>query len=386
MTREVPGVEFGVQNRSGGGVGAELFPYAAKYLDRPGGRLAYVDEGTGDPVVCVHGNPTWGFHFRAVVAALKADHRVIAVDHLGCGRSDQPAAGRYDYRLDSRIDDLEALIASLNLTRPVTLVVHDWGGMIGLGWAARHPARLGRLVAINTGAFPLPPGKRFPYSLWVGRNTRVGAWLIVRHNAFCRLAARWCVTRHALAPAVRAAYLAPHDTPARRRSVLRFVQTIPLTPADDGYATVTRTAAALAGFGHVPTLLLWGLKDFVFDPALFGRVPPPAAARRGPRVAGLRALPTGGRRAGVRGADPRLSGPAPAAGRVTPPACRPARTARPCPPTRSTSPTTWPGWPPPSRTGSPSTSRAATGATPPSRSPPCTPRRTRWRTDWARPG
>lgn len=227
--------------------------------------MAYVDVGSGPPVVFVHGNPTWGFHFRALIAELKADHRCVAVDHLGCGRSDKPTAAEYDFRLQSRVDDLDALLDHLGLTENVTLVVHDWGGMIGTAWAARHPDRLARLVAINTGAFPLPASKPFPGSLRLGRNTRLGAWLILRRNAFCRLAARWCVTRHPLPADVRAAYLAPHDTPAHRLSVLRFVQTIPLSETDDGYDIVRSTGEALAGFDRVPTLLLWGLRDFVFD-------------------------------------------------------------------------------------------------------------------------
>jgi haloalkane dehalogenase len=92
-----------------------------------------------------------------------------------------------------------------------------------------------------------------------------GAWLITRWNAFCRLSARWCATRQPLAADVRAALLAPYDTPAHRIAVLKFVQTIPLKASDPGYDIVTSAAAALEQFRAVPTLLLWGMKDFVFD-------------------------------------------------------------------------------------------------------------------------
>jgi haloalkane dehalogenase len=186
-------------------------------------------------------------------------------DHIGCGLSDKPSASEYDYSLNSRIDDLEWLLDERGLTKDLTLVLHDWGGMIGMGFAARHPERVKRIVASNTGAFALPPGKRLPRSLWLGRNTRLGAWLITRRNAFCKYAAKWCVTRKPLAPEVRAAYLAPYDTPAHRVAVLKFVQTIPLAPSDAGYDIVKDTAASLAKFRNVPTLLLWGMKDFVFD-------------------------------------------------------------------------------------------------------------------------
>ena len=240
------------------------YDYPAATLRRPGGDLAYVDVGTGDPVVFVHGNPTWGFHFRALVNDLKRDHRCIAIDHLGCGRSAKPTLDQYDFKLKSRVDDLEALLDSLGVSENVTLVVHDWGGMIGCAWAARHPRRLKRLICLNTGAFPLPAAKPMPWSLRLGRSTRLGAWLILKRNLFCKLAAKWCVARRPLPPAVRAAYLEPHDTPAHRLSVLQFVQTIPLSEADEGFGIVRSTGEALGRFG-VPTLLLWGLKDFVFD-------------------------------------------------------------------------------------------------------------------------
>lgn len=242
-----------------------LYPFAGRSFDRPGGRLHYLDEGTGDPVVMVHGNPTWSFYFRSLVLALRGDHRCVVPDHLGCGLSDKPTADRYDFSLKSRIDDLDALLDHAGVGDRVTLVVHDWGGMIGMGWAARHPGRVRRVVAINTAAFPLPAAKRLPASLWLGRNTPVGEWLILKANAFCRAAARWCVTRRRLPPAVRAMYLAPYDTPAHRLAVLRFVQTIPLRDTDPGMDIVTATAAALDRFRDTPTLLLWGLRDFVFD-------------------------------------------------------------------------------------------------------------------------
>jgi len=242
-----------------------LYPFAPPAFDRRGLRLSYLDEGVGDPVVMVHGNPTWSFYFRNVVLALRDRYRCIVPDHIGCGLSDKPSLDRYDFALKSRVDDLEALLDHLGVKSNVTLIVHDWGGMIGMAYAARHPERIKRIIAINTGAFPLPKTKRFPWSLWLGRNTALGAWLILKKNAFCRIAAKWCVTRKTLAADVREMYLKPYDTPAHRLAVLKFVQTIPLSPRDPGYDIVSDTAASLAKFDAVPTLLLWGLKDFVFD-------------------------------------------------------------------------------------------------------------------------
>ena len=243
-----------------------LYPFTPKSFRQPHGHAqAYLDEGTGDPVVMVHGNPTWSFYFRNIVLALRDRYRCIAPDHVGCGHSDKPTLSQYDFSLQSRVDDLDRLLDHAGVTDNVTLLVQDWGGMIGLSYAARHPGRIKRIIATNTGCGPLPASKPFPWSLWLGRNTRLGEWLILRHNAFCRLAAKWCVTRRPLPDDVRAMYLAPHDTPAHRLSVLKFVQTIPLSLKDVGWDIVTHTAASMAKFAATPTLLLWGLRDFVFD-------------------------------------------------------------------------------------------------------------------------
>jgi len=242
-----------------------LYPFTGRYFERPGGRLHYLDEGASEPILMLHGNPTWSFYYRNLILALRDNYRCIVPDHIGCGLSDKPPETLYDYSLKSRIDDLDALLDQLSLRENLTLVLHDWGGMIGMAYAARHPERIKRLIVSNTGAFPLPPSKRLPWSLRLGRNTRLGAWLILKKNAFCRAAARRCVARRALAPEVRAKYLEPYDTPEHRVAVLKFVQTIPLKPSDPGFDIVCDTAASLPKFRDMPTLLLWGMRDFVFD-------------------------------------------------------------------------------------------------------------------------
>jgi haloalkane dehalogenase len=241
------------------------YPFAPRTFDRAGLKLGYLDEGAGDPVVMLHGNPTWSYYFRNLVLALRARHRCIVPDHIGCGLSDKPPILRYDYALKSRIDDVEALLDHVGVREKITLVLHDWGGMIGLGYAARHPERIARIVATNTSCTRLPAGKRFPWLLRVGRNTRLGAWVILKKNAFCRAAAKWCVTRKPLPPDVRAMYLKPYDSPEHRVAVLKFVRTIPLTESDPGFDIVCGVEESLPKFHGVPTLLLWGLKDFVFD-------------------------------------------------------------------------------------------------------------------------
>ena len=244
---------------------SELYPFTPNRFDRDGMGLSYLDEGSGEPVVMLHGNPTWSFYYRNVVLALRDSHRCIVPDHIGCGLSDKPPESLYDYSLKSRVDDVESLLDKLGVRENITLIVHDWGGMIGMAFATRHPERIKRIVAINTGAFPLPKSKPFPWSLRLGRNTRLGASLILKRNAFCRIAAKWCVTRKPLPSDVREMYLKPYDSPEHRIAVLKFVQTIPLKPTDAGWSIVSDTAASLHQFAKVPTLLLWGMKDFVFD-------------------------------------------------------------------------------------------------------------------------
>lgn len=241
------------------------FPEPRFHLHASGLRQAYIDTGgDGHPVVCVHGNPSWSYFFHPLLPVLAPRYRVIAPDHIGMGRSDAPDAEQYSFRYEQRVAELGALLDSLALTQPVTLIVHDWGGLIGLRYAVLNPDKVARLVILNTAAFPLLPGKRLPLTIRLTRNTRIGAWLALRWNAFARGAAHYGVV-HPLPAEVRATLLAPYAEPARRLSVLRFVRDIPLRPADPGHAELVDTATRLASLQNKPTLLLWGLKDFVFD-------------------------------------------------------------------------------------------------------------------------
>lgn len=242
-----------------------LARHPGRDFDRDGLKLHYLDEGAGEPVVMVHGNPTWSFYFRNLVEALSPEYRTIVPDHIGCGRSDKPGDDRYAYTLKSRVDDLEALLDHLGVERGITLVLHDWGGMIGMAYAARHPERIARLVILNTAGFPLPASKPFPLPLRICRDTPINAALVRGGNAFCRVAARVCAKRRPLSKDAREAYLAPYDSWENRIAVLRFVQDIPLRPTDRAYPIVKGVADSLSLFADVPMLIGWGLKDFVFD-------------------------------------------------------------------------------------------------------------------------
>jgi haloalkane dehalogenase len=255
------------------------YPFTPRRIEiRPGIWMSYLDEGgkpvegrDADVVVMLHGNPSWSYYWRHLVLGLRDSHRCIVPDHIGMGLSDKPADKDYTYTLQSRVDDLDALVEHLIRAHGAprtgwTLVLHDWGGMIGMAWAARHPERVARLVVTNTAAFPNPKGQRLPAALRLGRDSKLGEWLILRHNAFARGAARWGV-RRALAPDVRAALLSPYDTPEHRLATLRFVQDIPLGPHDRAWNLVAETGAKLAEFADRPMMIGWGLRDFVFDAA-----------------------------------------------------------------------------------------------------------------------
>jgi pimeloyl-ACP methyl ester carboxylesterase len=123
-----------------------LYPFTSHYLDLNGLKYHYLDEGEGDPIVMVHGNPTWSFYFRELIKALSPRYRTIVPDHIGCGLSDKPESKNYDYRLKNRVDDLEILIHNLELKEKITLILHDWGGFIGMAYALRHPERIGRFI------------------------------------------------------------------------------------------------------------------------------------------------------------------------------------------------------------------------------------------------
>ena len=244
-----------------------LFPFRSNFFDRGAGlQMHYLDEGQGAPVLMVHGNPSWSFYYRNLVKALSGTRRCIVPDHLGMGLSDKPDDAAYSYTLKQRIDDLDALVSSLNLSEPVTLVVHDWGGMIGFGWAVRHPELVARIVILNTGAFPLPKEKALPKRLKLTR-TALGAFLVRGFNAFSFAATKMGCTRNKMSPEISLAYRAPYDSWKNRIATLRFVQDIPLGPEDEGYDLVENVAANLHQFNSVPALIAWGGKDFVFDDA-----------------------------------------------------------------------------------------------------------------------
>lgn len=240
------------------------YPFASHLLDvADGATLHYVDEGPRDaePLLFVHGNPTWSFYWRHAIRRFADARRCIAPDHIGCGLSDKPAD--YPYRLARHIENLERLVDALGLER-ITLVVHDWGGPIGLGFAGRHPERVARLVITNTAAFPGPA----PLRIRACRTPLLGALAVRGLNAFAGLATIMAVEDPAtMTPTVKRGFLAPYSSYATRIATLRFVEDIPLSPEHPSWSTLLEVEEGLARLRAKPACLIWGEKDWCFTPA-----------------------------------------------------------------------------------------------------------------------
>lgn len=253
------------------------YPFTPQRFDvRPGIAMSYLDEGPPavdgvqpEIVLMLHGNPSWSYYWRKLVLGLRDRYRCIVPDHVGMGLSDKPvddpaADPHYRYTLQSRVDDVAALLQHLGITGPLTLAVHDWGGGIGFGWGLTHAAQIQRLVILNTGAFPLPAGKPLPRRLRLGRDSALGTGLIRGLNAFAGGAARLGVVSP-MSREVRRAYLSPYDSWAHRIATSRFVQDIPLGEGDAAWPLVQAMGRKLPEYADRPAFIGWGLRDFVFD-------------------------------------------------------------------------------------------------------------------------
>jgi len=245
-------------------VSKDLYPFESHYLNIGGHRYHYLEEGEGDPVVFLHGNPSWSFYYRKLIPKLSPNYHCLAPDHIGMGYSDKPGDDTYRYTLEQRVEDLAFFLAAKGVTQNITLVVHDWGGMIGMCYARKHPKAIKKIVLLNTAAFHLPERKSFPFMLRFTR-TFLGAFAVRAFNAFSAGATLIGVKRTKMPRKVRLAYRAPYNSWANRIATLRFVQDVPLKTGDPGFDMITDLQGHLHLFQDTPVLIVWGLKDVVFD-------------------------------------------------------------------------------------------------------------------------
>ena len=245
-----------------------LYPFQSHEITVGGLSYHYLDEGDGEVLLLVHGNPTWSFYWRELVRALRQRYRVVVPDHIGCGLSEKPSTRNYSYRLERRIADLGQLVEQLDL-RQITLVAHDWGGAIGMGAAAAAPQRFARFVLLNTAAFR---SQRCPLRIRVCRTPLLGRLAVKGLNLFARCALRMAVCRgERMTPAVRAGLLAPYDSWRHRTAVDQFVLDIPLSGQHPSYQTLCQVESGLGQFRDHPVCLIWGMRDWCFTPAYLDR-------------------------------------------------------------------------------------------------------------------
>ena len=247
---------------------AQLYPFTPHTFVTPrDARMSYLDEGprNDEAVLMLHGNPTWSFYYRELVQALSPNLRCIVPDHIGMGLSEKP--GNYSYTLETRIADVEALVAKLGLKK-VHLVVHDWGGAIGFGFADRHPEIIGRIVILNTAAFL---SLRIPARIQLCKLPLIGPFVVRALNGFAGPATWMAMNRRALTTDEKDAFLFPYSSWRNRVAVSAFVQDIPLSPAHPTFGMLERVEKGLAQFRDRSVLILWGGKDFCFNDEFLAR-------------------------------------------------------------------------------------------------------------------
>ena len=238
----------------------DLYPFTSLYFDLNPYKLHYIDEGEGEVLLFLHGNPTWSFYYRSLIQNFRGRYRCVAPDHIGCGFSDKPQD--YSYTLTTHIDNLEKLVGFLGL-KNITLMVHDWGGAIGMGLAVRKPELIKRLVLFNTASFL---SMDIPLRIGLCRMPLLGTILIRYLNLFVRGVLRFGLKRRKrLTQNVRAGYLAPYDTFENRIANLKFVQDIPMKQAVPSYSVIEYIERNLKQFNGYPILIIWGSKDFCFN-------------------------------------------------------------------------------------------------------------------------
>jgi haloalkane dehalogenase len=249
-----------------------LYPFDSHYLPIGGSRMHYLDEcvppGRSDqPLLMVHGNPTWSFYWRNLVLGLRDQYRCVVPDHIGCGLSDKPQQYNY-YTYQQHIQNLSELIEKLDL-RNITLLAHDWGGAIGLASALQHSDRFARIILFNTGAFP---PMYVPWRIAACRIPGFGKMAIQGFNLFARAALSMATEKpEKFTPEVQAGYLAPYDNWANRIATYRFVKNIPFTRRHPSGRKLAEVESHLWMLKDKPITLVWGMRDWCFDPRCLAR-------------------------------------------------------------------------------------------------------------------
>lgn len=250
------------------------YPFTSHYLSFREGRLHYVDEGDGPVILMVHGNPTWSYYYRNLIQQFRKTHRVIAVDHMGCGFSDKPED--YNYCLRQHIENIERLILSLKIEK-FSLMVHDWGGAIGMGLTLSRLHDIEKIVVFNTAAFR---SMQIPFRISICRLPVIGEFIVRFFNGFARPAITMAVVNK-MPRDIAMGYLGPYDSWKNRVAIYNFVKDIPLKPTHKSYQKLVEIEDNLIKVKEagIPIKIIWGGRDFCFNDNFFNewRIRFPAA-------------------------------------------------------------------------------------------------------------
>ncbi len=233
-----------------------IYPFNTNFLDLPMGKMHYVDEGQGETIVMLHGNPDWSFSFRKLIRELHSDFRCIAPDHIGFGLSDKPAD--WSYLPQDHAKNFEMLVTALNL-KNITLVVNDWGGPIGLSYALRHPEQVKRLVILNTWMWPVNSDWLFQgFSRLMG--SALGKWLAIHQDFFVRVVVRTAIgDRKKFSPGIFTHYRKPLEHPQDRKGSWMFSKHL-----IESSQWLKSLWAQRDKIKDKPAFVFWGLKDLGF--------------------------------------------------------------------------------------------------------------------------
>ena len=240
----------------------ELYPFKSHFFKtRSGHKLHYVDESAekNNVVIFLHGNPTWSFFYRKLIKRLCQHGRCIGIDHIGCGLSDKPAVTEFKYDLKSHGENVFDLIENLGI-KNFSLVLHDWGGAIGLSAFKDQSERINKIVIMNTAAFP---SNDVPKRILLCRIPILGAFIVRFLNGFARLASIMAVNK-SMESKTKEGFLFPYSSWKNRIAVWRFVKDIPYEKNHPSLNLLKETELSLSNYNKTPILACWGMKDFCF--------------------------------------------------------------------------------------------------------------------------
>ncbi len=234
------------------------YPFEPQSFQTSVGQMNYIDEGDGEVILFIHGNPSWSFEYRHLIKALSSSYRVIAPDHIGFGLSDKPVD--WHYRPQGHAQHLSELISHLDL-KNITMVINDWGGPIGLSYALKNPGNVARLVVTNSWFWPVNKDWYYQgFSRFMGGP--IGRWLVKRHHFFAKNIVKMAFgDPKKLSQVAHDHYILPLGQVQDRKGCWVFPKQI--IASTDWLSQLWGQRDRLSG---TPTLILWGMKDIAFRP------------------------------------------------------------------------------------------------------------------------